>query len=146
MAMSIPTRNDWGNIDQDDLDANWALKNFLGKSSAEAMQLFKENAFFYQEDLQSMAAIPFNFYVDAFVNYIFSEFAKGDSDAASGFLGTIAWILETRPHIISAETFTKLMSTARHISNNQTFYDADVSVYGSFTNRFDEIQKLSQCK
>ena len=46
MAMSIPTRNDWGNIDQDDLDANWALKNFLGKSSAEAMQLFKENAFF----------------------------------------------------------------------------------------------------
>ena len=142
--MPIPTRNDWGNIDEDDLDANWALKNFLGKSSAEAIQLFKENAIHYQEDLQSMASIPFNFYMNAFVDYLVSAFAEGDADGASCFLATAMWILKTRPDIISAETHTKLVSTAKHISNNQILYAADVSIYGSFTESFEEIQKLSR--
>ena len=70
--MKIPNRSDWGDIDKDDLDANCAFKHFFGKSFTEAQSMFQKNAMYYQEDLQSMPAAPFNFYVPALAKYIVS--------------------------------------------------------------------------
>jgi hypothetical protein len=58
--MKIPSRADWGDIDRNALDAEWALKQFVGKSFAEAEAMFQYNALYYQEDLQSMPSIPFH--------------------------------------------------------------------------------------
>ncbi len=91
-----------------------------------------------------MAALPFNYHADAFVSYLISEAASGDSDGASCFLGSAARILKTHPDVISAGTQAKLMSTAKYISDHQIFYGADVSISGSFEDHVDEIQKLSE--
>jgi hypothetical protein len=81
--MTIPTLRDWGEIDKDDLDAQGALKQFLGKSFLDAEALFAENALYYGEDLQSMPTAVFNFYAPALARYLTSDKSRGDCDGAS---------------------------------------------------------------
>lgn len=138
--MKIPTSTDWGEINHDDLDADWAYKTFFGKSFDEAVAMFQKNALYYQEDLQSMPASAFNFYAPALVKYITSPQAAGDSDGASSFLHMVSWMLKTQRHLISAETESLLLDAAGQISRNQAFYDADVSIYGEFKDDYAEIQ------
>ena len=126
----------------DDLDAKAAFDSFFGKSFSEAEALFQRNALFYQEELQSMPAGPFNFYAPSLVDYLTSERAKGDADGASSFLHMVSWILKTNPKILNPETKDVLLNAASQISKNQKFYEADVDIYGSFSEVHLEIQKL----
>ena len=141
--MQIPSRADWGDIDHNDLDAKWAFDTFLGKSFAEAEAMFESNALYYQEDLQSMPAVPFNFYAAALVKYITSDRAKGDSDGASSFLYLISWLLKSNRTIMTPETERTLLSAASTIAQRQDFYEADPDIYGTFTERYAEIEQLA---
>lgn len=143
-SMSPPTRDDWGEVDPSDLDSEWALEQFLGKSFADAEALFATNALYFGEALQSMPPIPFNFYARALAQYLTSEKARGDADGASSFLHTFAWILETRPEIVDPETKAMLMSTAEHVAAHQAFYEASVSIYKRFPERLNRIRRLSR--
>lgn len=138
--MKIPTHADWGEINHDDLDADWAYKTFLGKSFDEAVAMFQKNALYYQEDLPSMPASAFNFYAPALVKYITSTQAAGDSDGASSFLHMVSWMLKTQRNIISLETEQLLLGAAEQVSRNQTFYAADIHIYGEFSEVYAEIQ------
>lgn len=141
--MKTPSAADWGVINYEDLDAEWAFKTFFGKSMHEADLMFQRNAFQYQEDLQSMPAIPFNFYVHALIRYITSPHAAGDSDGASSFLHLIASLLKSNPSIIYPETRTALLKTAFTVSQQQMYYEADISIYGSFTETYALIELLA---
>ena len=141
--MTIPTRSDWGDIDENDLDAQWALKQFLGKTFADAEAMFAENALYYQEDLQSMSAAPLNFYAPALAKYLNSDRSHGDSDGASSFLHTLIWILKTRPEIFTSDVKGILIRTAKRIANRQVLYDADVNIYGQFSDLYSEIRRLN---
>jgi hypothetical protein len=141
--MQIPSRADWGEIDQNDLDAKWAFDTFLGKSLAEAEAMFERNALYYQEDLQSMPAVPFNFYAWAFVKYITSDRAKGDSDGASSFLYLVSWLLKSNRAIMTPETESALLAAASKIARRQEFYEADADIYGRFAERYAEIEQLA---
>jgi hypothetical protein len=141
--MKIPSIADWGEIDNEDLDAAWAFKQFSGKSLEEAEALFQSNALCYQEDLQSMPATAFNFYAPALVKYLTSERAAGDPDGASSFLHMVIWMLKTRRDIIAPETEKLLVSATEHIAKNQVFYDADVGIYGQFPSLYAEVLSLS---
>ena len=141
--MKIPSTSDWGEIDEEDLDATWAFKQFCGKSFEEAEAQFQSNALYYQEDLQSMPATAFNFYAPALVKYLMSERAAGDADGASSFLHTVIWMLKTRRDIISPDTEQILVSATEHIAKNQGFYEADVGIYGQFPSLYAEILSLS---
>jgi hypothetical protein len=139
-----PTRSDWGEVDPGDLDAQWALEQFLGKSFADAEELFATNALYYGEALESMPAVPFNFYARALAQYLTSDKARGDADGASSFLHMLAWMLETRPEIIAADTKVKLMTAAEHVAGNQAFYEASVSIYKRFPEHLNRIKRLSR--
>jgi hypothetical protein len=141
---TVPTRSDWGEVDPDDLDAQWTFEQFLGKSFAEAEELFATNALHYGEALESMPPVPFNFYACALVHYLTSTRARGDADGASSFLNRLAWILQARPEIVFAETKAKLLSTAEHVAANQAFYEASVSIYKRFPERLNRIKRLSR--
>ncbi|MGK2925589.1 MAG: hypothetical protein ACSLE2_08200 [Lysobacterales bacterium] len=138
--MKIPSNSDWGEINQDDLDADWAYKTFFGKSFDEAVAMFQENALRYQEDLQSMPAAAFNFYAPGLVKYIISPQAAGDSDGASSFLHMVAWMIKTQQKIILPETERLLLGAAEQVSRNQTFYEADTDIYGEFPEVYAEIK------
>lgn len=106
--------------------------------------MFQENALYYQEDLQSMPAAAFNFYAPALVRYITSPQATGDSDGASSFLHMVSWMLKTQRNIISPETEQLLLSAAEQVSRNQTFYEADIGIYGEFPEVYMEIQNYAK--
>jgi hypothetical protein len=141
---SIPSRVDWGEIATENLDAQWALEQFFGKSSAEAEALFATNALYYGEALQSMSPVPFNFYARALAQYLMSDTARGDADGAASFLHTFAWVLETRPDIIDPDTKTTLLKTSEHVAANQAFYQASVSISKRFPEQLNRIKRLAR--
>ena len=142
--MSQPTRADWGDIDETDLDAQCAFKQFFMKSFSEAEEMFQANALYYQEDLQSMPSAAFNFYAPALAKYITSERARGDSDGASSFLHMVVWMLKTARAAIAPEIETVLLDASRRIAKDQQFYGADVDIYGRFSEVCAEIQDLAK--
>ena len=144
-TMSVPNINDWGKIDKNDLDAQCAFKHFAGLSKEAAESLFKEHALYYQEDLLSMPEVAFNYYAPVFAKYLQSSDARGDSDGASSFLHMIIELLKTFRSLAEPETLDVLLSTAKLVSNQQASYDADIDIYGEFTELYEEITYLAKC-
>ena len=141
--MSIPNKQDWGKINKNDLDAKYAYKNFYGISTSQAYKLFIDDALFYQEDLLSMPSIPFNYYAPIFADYIISQNAKEDSDGGSSYLHMIIEMLTSFKHLPSTKTREKLLKNAKLVANQQSYYDADKSIYGDFLDFYKQITRLS---
>lgn len=139
--MNIPAEKDWENWNED-LDTRCAFEQFGGKSISEAVDLFVENALYYQEDLQWMPKIPFQYYIHAYKEYLLSPKAAEDSDAASCYLRLIKLKLETDPESVR-EIFDSLLPSIRHVVDNQGFYDADIEIYGDFKDLFKKIKALN---
>jgi len=76
--MKLPTKEDINVYNS--LDEISAQKNFLNKTIEEAELLFRENSIKYQEDLMWMRIKAFDFYMQSLINYLQSDYSKGDSD------------------------------------------------------------------
>jgi hypothetical protein len=139
--MHIPKKEDWGKIKDIDIERKYAFDMFIGKSFDQALEMCKLHAQGYQEELQSMPKVPFNFYAPVLANYIISPSAKGDSDGANAFLSMVAWMLKTQRGLINPETERILISAARKIAENQEFYEADFEIYGSFKDAYLKISE-----
>jgi len=142
--MQTPSKIDWGNIDDNDIELLSSFKTFFGTSISEAEAIFQRNALFYQEELQSMPRIPFNFYAPALVNYITSDRARDDSDGASSFLNMVSWMLKSNRNVVEQETALMLLAAAEQVAGRQPFYGADPSIYGSFAELNARIQELAE--
>jgi hypothetical protein len=135
--MKIPTEADWRS-EPWCLDAQCAYRNFHGKSLEEAVKLFEENALRYQEDVVSMPGRVFGYYLKAYMTYLMSDAAQGDSDGASGFITLIAFKAEYRPEDI-APLWPEIEPVLKRIAEHQDWYDALWEVYGSFRHCIHEI-------
>lgn len=144
--MKVPNKSAWGAIEKDNLDAEWAFKQFAGKSLQDAEIMFRENALYYQEDLISMPAVAFNCYAPVFAKYILSEHAESDSDGASSFLNMVIELLGANISLASPTTVKVLLDTAEIVSSKQKYYDADIDIYGEFPELYSEIKRLSEPK
>lgn len=142
--MNIPNKHEWGAIEKNNLDAEWAYKQFSGKSLYEAEKMFRENALYYQEDLISMPPIAFNFYAPVFAKYIVSDYAESDSDGASSFLELIIVLLERNRTLAKLGTMNQLMNAAKRVSQKQDYYDADIDIYGKFSDLYNKILQLEK--
>ncbi len=142
--MKTPCHEDWGEINHNDLDANWAFRQFFGKSFDQAEEIFRSNTLYYQEDLQSIPAAVFSFCAPALLSYLLSPDARGDSDGASSFLHLVIGMLKARRNVVSAETGHILVSTAGHIALKQDFYEVDVHIYGNFSDLYAQIHELAE--
>jgi len=138
-VMRVSTRGDWGVIDKDDIEAQYALDFFLGKTQEEAWGMCDYYALNYQEELQSLPEYPFNFYASVLAKYIISDDAIDDSDGASSFISMVAWMLKRQRNIIYRETEKLLIASAEKVANNQEFYDAPFDIYGDFKEEFKKV-------
>jgi hypothetical protein len=139
--MEIPTAEDWQFEEQPpDLDEAWAYKNFYGKTFEEAVRLFEENAFHYQEDLYYMPGRVFGFYLKAFIAYLMSDAARGECDAASSFIHLIRSKAKNRRDDI-IPLWPEIEPALRRLAEHQADYGADREVYGSFRKRVGEIAR-----
>ena len=86
-SVGLPTERD---INRDDcLDGRVARDHFLGKTVEEAELLFRENSFYYQEDLLFMGPVAFRYYLPAVVAYLRSDHSADDDLIVSGLYGLI---------------------------------------------------------
>jgi hypothetical protein len=136
----VPTEADWRS-EPWGIDTPWAYRHFFGKSSAEAFDLFVENALFYQEDIMFMPLACFNYYVHAYMDYLLSDKSAGDADGASCFFG----IVEVRCHDICAggeSLRRRVREVLDRLRNGERWYDAQPEIDGQFSARADEATRL----
>ncbi|MDH3512336.1 MAG: hypothetical protein OER85_15905 [Gammaproteobacteria bacterium] len=141
--MKMPSKSSWGIIGKNNLDAECAFKQFAGKSQKIAEEMFRENALHYQEDLLAMPSIAFNYYAPVFAKYVLSNDARGDSDGASSFLHMVLELIQANRSLGTEETEQTLLAAAKIVATRQAFYDADIDIYGDFSDLYDQIIQLA---
>jgi len=135
--MRIPTEADWRS-EPWCLDAKYAYQNFHGKSLGEAVKLFEDNALRYQEDVLFMPSRVFGYYIKAYMTYLTSDAAQGDSDGASCFIALIAFKAEHQPADI-APLWPEIEPVLKRLADHQEWYEALWEVYGSFRSGIHKI-------
>jgi hypothetical protein len=121
-----------------DLDSAYAHDRLAGKTLAEAEAIFAGPPLLACEDLDSMDAIPFQYYVHAMENLLLSEASRAQPDGASCFLRLIDRKLKSEPDVILA-ALPKLLDSVIAIAERQVFFEAPPEIYGEFRGISDSI-------
>lgn len=139
LLRQVPGNNEWSGYEQD-LDVACARKLFFGKRADEILKYYEGgHAIQRMDELLFMPRGAFQYYVFSFAEYLFSEQARGDSDAASPFL-TLLTAREERDPGSVAEIYDDLRGAVDFVADNQEYFDADEEIYGNFPDRRDQIE------
>jgi hypothetical protein len=147
----VPTEADWDECDPDDVDVANGKRMFLGKTPAEAAQMFRENVLEHVDELRFMPARPFRFYVLVLADLLkptrVAEWASSGlsdaPDAASSFLNLLEGRLRDDRSSVEP-VLPQLLEVARAIASNQRLYDADVAIYGDFREQLKCIESRAR--
>ncbi len=126
-----------------DLDGEWAVRNFPGKSVGEITRLFLSDSaapFQLQEDLLWMGPKAFAYYLPAWTAYFRSDSSCGDADTFSSVLGTLELRLKSEPETVMAarEVVTDLLNNC---ISNDSVAGADARIYGGLKARFIALKR-----
>jgi len=137
----IPGVEEWAGY-QEDFTARNAHAFWFGKSADDMQPFFGGSQSIQRgQELLYMPRQAFQFYIFASAQYVMSEAAIGDSDAASGFLtGLIA--REKRDPGSVAAIFPRLEPTIDFVAASQARFDASHDIYGDFNEKAEELKKL----
>jgi hypothetical protein len=135
--MNVPPEDDWRS-EEWGLDAESAYRKFHGKTMEEAVRLFEDNSLARQEDVLFMPSRVFAYYLRAYMTYLLSDAAKGDSDGASCFISLIGFKAEHKRDDI-VPLWPEIEPVLTMLAARQDDFDADWDVYGSFRTRCHEI-------
>jgi len=116
------------------IDGRCAYAHFGGLSLDQAFDLFCLSARTYQEDLVWMPEACFSFYVQAYSDYILSDFSANDSDAASCYISLVAG-LRDQVSRLPADRYESLVEALRRIASSQKWFGADEAIHGSYARR-----------
>lgn len=83
----------------------------------------------------------FQYYVFAFAEFVLSDKAIGDPDSASPFLQLLV-TREERDSGSVAQIYSELLPAIEYVASNQSAYDADQSIYGSFEELAEKLRIL----
>jgi hypothetical protein len=136
--VEAPTEDDWGS--ESDPDACFFYRLVYGKSFEEVTRLFNDNAGERSHELLFVPRKVFQFYVHAFGQYLTSQDAVGQSDAASPFLhlleererrdpGSVREILESLDYFVD------------FVAARQAYFDAPKDIYGDFQEQAERIRR-----
>jgi hypothetical protein len=140
--LSVPTEKEWGDY-KSDLDQNHAHSVCAGRTNEEMQPFFRRNPVEMTSELRWMPEIPFRYYMLGFRDFIVAgDFDVPDvSDAASCFLGLALEKLDKQPrHII--QIMPELRPTLEFVAENQAQFEAEEKIYGSFREKYKQIQSL----
>jgi hypothetical protein len=143
MEMPIPGDAEWAGY-ENDLDAKYAHGKLFGTSIEQAQRLFGETEILARaEDLHFMPRGAFQYYVFAFSQFLLSDRAAGEPDAASAFLQLlIARELEESGCV--SDLYAKLKPTVEFVAAHQSHFDADLDIYGSFPELSERLRSLCE--
>jgi hypothetical protein len=134
----LPIESDFIDSQSRDLDERHAVKMFLGKTRARAEEMFRQNFLFYQEDLTYMRPAAFRFYLIPAMQYLLSDAAAGDSDAASTFCHMLEHRLRTEPETLK-QMKDVVLDAIRRILDSFARYACSPEIYGDVPARYREL-------
>jgi hypothetical protein len=127
----VPGKAEWQGYDRD-LDATYAHKLLYGREISEVLDLFRGGRGIERaSELAFMPRKAFQYYIFAFVEYLRSEAAAGDSDGASPFLRLLIERESRDPGSVT-EIYAEIAPTIDFVVASQDFFDADPTIYGDF--------------
>lgn len=139
----IPGDAEWAGY-ENDRDARYAHEGLFGKSVEQVQHLFGErNPLSLAEDLHFMPYAAFQYYIFAFAQFLLSDSAPGESDAASSFLGLLIARESEEPGCVS-DLYAQLKPTVEFVATHQWYFDADLDIYGSFKDLGDRIRAMCE--
>lgn len=139
--LKIPCKADWNSY-EDDLDVQYLHNLFLGKDIDEVQQYFEAGRSIERADELLFSPRPiFQYYIFAFSQFLLSDKGKEDSDAASAFLNLLVAREEKDPSSVMA-IYSDLSQTIEFIETYQIHSDADIAIYGLFSERTKQLKKL----
>lgn len=137
----VPGPEEWLGYEAD-LDVRHAHKLFFGKSLGEVQHNFAGGRSIERADeLLFMPRRAFQYYVLAFAKFVMSDAARGDSDAASTFLGLLLNREKRDPGSVG-EVFDGLQAAVEFVASNQEHFDAEPAIYGVFNERAEQVRDL----
>jgi hypothetical protein len=141
VVQQIPGAEEWAGY-EDDIDARHAFSTWSGKSLDDMQPHFSHGRSIERGDeLLFMPRGAFQFYIFAFAQYLMSEPAIGDADAASSFLGFLTAREQRDPGSV-AQIFSRLEPTIDFVAASQARYDASHDIYGDFPEKAAKLKKL----
>lgn len=136
----IPDSQAWKGY-EDDLDVKYFHDFAFGKTIDEIQDYFGQMRSIERADeLLFSPRIVFQYYIQAFAKYVMSEKAKGDSESASPFL-TLLLSREKKDVGSVKNIYHLLAKTIDFIAENQTYFDANIEIYGDFKSIANEIRE-----
>ncbi len=137
----IPGAEDWAGY-KDDIDARHAHAFWSGKSLDELQTHFSGGRSIERgSELLFMPRRAFQFYVFAFAQYVMSNAAIGDSDAASTFLNNLIAREKRDPGSV-AQMLDRLEPTVDFVAASQSRFEASHDIYGDFAEKAAELKTL----
>jgi hypothetical protein len=134
-----PTREAWGDL-ASDLDMEFAFREFGGKTVEEAVLLFAENPIERAAELRFTPPAVFNYYVLAFAEAAAAASSQGLADLASCFVRLVRDRAVEQPTTL-ADVWPRIHPALLAVSERQSFYNADVDIYGSFIRLTHEAEE-----
>ena len=137
----IPDQKDWEGYEAD-LDVKHLHTLFYGKSNTDVEKYFANGrAIERMDELLFAPRRVFQYYVHAFIGYLMSEEAKGDSDAASPYLSLLEAREKRDPGSVTS-IYPELAKSIDFVASHQEYFDATPDIYGSFRERAMQIREL----
>jgi hypothetical protein len=138
--LRIPDESAWYGY-EDDLDVRYMHGLFFGKPIDEVFHYFDGgNAIQRCSELLFAPRPVFQYYIQAFVKFLMSERAAGESDAASPFLHLLESREKKDPGSVS-NIFASLAQCVDYVANNQAYFEADEDIYGNFKEQAGRIRE-----
>jgi hypothetical protein len=135
----IPGSQEWLGYETDQ-DVAYLHKLIFGKSIQEAIPYFANQCIERMDELLFSPRRVFQYYVHAFGEYLMTQAAEGESDAASPFLS----LLEEREKRYPGSVQSIIESLEPYLvflAERQDYFDAPEHIYGNFSQRVAGIRK-----
>ena len=140
-AIKIPDAEDWAGY-EDDFNARAAHAFWFGKSLDDVLPFFVGSQSIQRgQELLYMPLAAFQFYILAFAQYVMSDVAIGDADAASTFLGFLTAREKREPGSV-ARIYDRLQPTIEFVAESQARFSAGHDVYGDFREKAAALAAL----
>ncbi len=138
--MALPTQKEINPI-AEDLDGQWAVKMFHGKSLEAAEGLFRKNGISRVEDLMWMGAIGFVFYFSAALAYLKGEYSRDDSDFVNSMVGMLEFRIgeefgDAAEIVLASFEMTEF---CEYVIEYYSKFDLNPEIYGNLRPRLHAI-------
>lgn len=133
----IPNRKAWGELD--DLDVRYAFNLYGGKPISEMTPFFTRDPIGRLDELRFAPWEVFSYYIFWFADFLTSDESKEEADSASCFLDLVLEKARAEPEKFR-ELYPRLEPAVVVVAGRQDFYDAEVELYGLFSDHKREIE------